>query len=353
MRDCHDPSSRAARPALFALALLLALWPGASALAQGGGHTLFGDFKVDESKTDGIKPEDLSPVTFDIILYSNTGQIIRRQTITSNGRYRFLEVPNGEYDIVVESENVEVARVRVHLAYAYTTDHRQDIALEMRPNSAARPAGAQTVSAADFYKRTGPNETLFRRAEKASEKKEHAEAVALLRQLVSADPKDFAAWARLGSLLLTQKEFAEAEKALARAVEERPAYAHALFNLGRARMAQKNYAGAAEALARSVEAHPQSPTAHYLLGESYLQIKKGSKAVVHLNEALRLDPVGKADAHLRLALLYNAAGMKDRAAAEYEQFLAKRPEHPDRERLRQYIAEHKRPAQTTASPPPR
>jgi Tfp pilus assembly protein PilF len=61
-----------------------------------------------------------------------------------------------------------------------------------------------------------------------------------------------------------------------------------------------------------------------------------------LNEAIRLDPIGKASAHLRLAALYNAAGMKDKAALEYEQFLMKRPDFSEREKLRQYVKNNKK-----------
>ena len=89
---------------------------------------------------------------------------------------------------------------------------------------------------------------------------------------------------------------------------------------------------------------PQNAEAHLLLGEAYLQTKKGSKSVGHLNEAARL---GRAGAHLRLATLYNAVGMKDKAAAEYEQFLAKQPLHPDRKKWRLTSAPTK--AVTTAS----
>ena len=71
-----------------------------------------------------------------------------------------------------------------------------------------------------------------------------------------------------------------------------------------------------------------------------MQIKKGSKAVPYLNEAARL---GKPDAHLRLATLYNAVGLKDKAALEYEQFLKKRPDYKDRKALEQYISENKKP----------
>jgi Tfp pilus assembly protein PilF len=79
------------------------------------------------------------------------------------------------------------------------------------------------------------------------------------------------------------------------------------------------------------------------LGETYLKLKQGSKAVPQLNEALRLDPNGKADAHLLLAALYDAVGLKDRAAGEYKQFLTKRPDFHDRKKLERYIAENKRP----------
>ncbi|MGH9902129.1 MAG: tetratricopeptide repeat protein, partial [Pyrinomonadaceae bacterium] len=119
-----------------------------------------------------------------------------------------------------------------------------------------------------------------------------------------------------------------------------PTFFLALLNLGRVLMSQKKFEAAAETLTRAVEAQPRSAEANLLLGEAHLQMKKGSKAVGYLNEAARL---GRPEAHLRLATLYNGAGMKDRAAAEYEQFLSKKPDHPDRKKLEQYISEHKKP----------
>jgi tetratricopeptide (TPR) repeat protein len=109
------------------------------------------------------------------------------------------------------------------------------------------------------------------------------------------------------------------------------------------RISQKNFEGAIEPFSQAVEVEPQSADANFFLGEAYLQIKKGSKAVGYFNEAIRLDPVGKAEAHLRLAALYRAAGMKDKAVAEYEQFLAKKPDYPERKMIQQYIIENKKP----------
>jgi len=140
-----------------------------------------------------------------------------------------------------------------------------------------------------------------------------------------------------------QTNFAEAESAYLHATEANPAFFLSFFNLGKLRMAQKKFETAVEPLIQAVKIKPESPEANYLLGEAYLQIKKGSKAVVYLYEALKLDPIGKAEAHLRLAALYNGAGMKDKAAAEYEQFLKKKPDYPERKRLEQYIAQNKKP----------
>jgi len=122
---------------------------------------------------------------------------------------------------------------------------------------------------------------------------------------------------------------------------EKPDFFPALINLGKLQFTKKNFDGAIETLTKAVEADSTSADAHYFLGESYLQVKKGSKAVVHLNEAIRLDPMGKAEAHLRLGTLYRGAGMKDKAVVEFENFLAKRPDYPDKDKIKQYINENK------------
>ena len=102
---------------------------------------------------------------------------------------------------------------------------------------------------------------------------------------------------------------------------------------------QKQFAEAIEPLSKAVELRPESAEANLLLGEAYLQTKKGSKAVGYLNAAATL---GKPEAHLRLATLYNAAGLKEQAATEYEEFLKKQPDYPERKKLQQYISANKK-----------
>ena len=306
-----------------------------STFAQGGGHILYGDMKVDESKAQGA-----TRLSYDVILYNLSRQIVARQTVTSNGRYRFNNLNSGIYDLVVESENVEVARIRVELVAPLATDIRQDINLELRPTEASSSKPA-SISAEDFYQRTSANQKLFEKAQAATDNKKYLEAVGLFNELLTNDPKDFQAWTELGTVYLLEEKLTDAEKAYSSAIEIRPGFFLGLMNLARLRMMEKNYEGAVEPLTAAVNVRPTSADANYYLGEAYLQIKKGSKAVGYLNQAIKLDPIGKADVHLRLATLYIAVGMKDKAALEYEEFLKKKPDYHNAKKLRDYIEANK------------
>jgi tetratricopeptide (TPR) repeat protein len=303
------------------------------AIRERGPHTLYGDVKVEaEPSTESAKP-----LSLEVQLYIINGTLIGRQTVTVPGRYHFMDLPNAEYDVVVMNENTEVARVRVRVQAVYKNDFRQDIILEARTDH--RTNKAATVSALDVYERTGANKSLFEKSQKAVDEKKYDEALDLLTRLVAADAKDFQAWTELGTVQLLRNNLEEAEIDYRHAIQERPTFTLALLNLGRLLSAQKKYEAAIEPLTEAVKSSSTSAEANFLLGEAYLQIKKGSKAVPYLNEAARL---GKPEAYLRLAALYNAVGMKSKAAEQYEEFLKKRPDYKDRKTLEQYISENKK-----------
>src|SRR6266478_5934324 len=113
--------------------LLVAFLSSPITAQTGGGHTLWGDIKVDESQATGLKP-----MNFELTLYLERGGVVSRQRVTKGGRYRFENLSNGTYVIVVQMENTEVARIRKVVQSAVNTDFRQDILLEWRPESAPR-----------------------------------------------------------------------------------------------------------------------------------------------------------------------------------------------------------------------
>lgn len=299
-------------------------------------HTVIGDFKV-ENKTQGNLP-----TTFQIVLNTVTGRQVARTSISNNGRYSFNNVENGEYILMVEVDGAEAYRMTVRVDAIFKTDVRRDIALEWRgtpmPGSTTAPG---TIPAAEIYTRSEANQKLFEKAEDAMKKKDLKQASSLFNQIVSADAKDFPAWTELGTVYFKQEKMGDAEKAFRNALNAKPDFLLAQMNLGKLQFTQKNYEPAIETFTKTIEAHPESAEANMFLGESYLQIKKGSKAVGYLYKALELDPVGMAEAHLRLGTLYRGAGMKEKAVAEFEQFLQKKPDYPDKQKLQQYISENK------------
>jgi len=296
-------------------------------------YTLFGDLKVDESQVADANPN----ITFDVILYTRGNEVFGRQRVGNNGRYRFNNVFNGDYYLAVELDSVEIARMPVLISTNAVEHIRQD--LEFRWKGASRTRAG--VIAADAYKRSSQNSALYQRAAREIDGKNFTQAIATLRSVVEADAKDYSAWSDLGMIYFLEKDLEAAEKSYLSALQAKPDHVAALVNLGRVRLARKNNEGAIESLEAALKADPKSANANYFLGEAYLALKKGSKAVGYLNEALKLDPVGMADAHLRLGALYNVAGYKDRAAAEYEQFLLKKPDYPEKKKLAEYIEANK------------
>jgi len=314
------------------LLLLIALLMPVPAMSQSG-YTLWGDVKIDDSKAANPGPSSVT-----VILYDPSTKIVGRQTIGARGRYRFTNLKAGEYDLAVEAEGGEITRLRMIIT-GTTSDIRQDFDFEWKEKPSGRPSTTGVVSAADFYDRSAVNKALFDKAHAAVEKKDYANGIKLLNQVVENDKNDFQAWTLLGTLYVVEEKSDEAEKAYRTAIAAKPTYALPLINLGKLLLTQKKWEEAVEPLTRAVDAQPQSPEANLFLGEAYLHLKKGSKAIPYLNEAGKL---GKIEAHLDLGWLYNAAGLKDKAVVEYEEVLKKKPDYADRKKLEQYISENKK-----------
>ena len=328
------------------LCIIITAGIASSALAQlrdpglngrSGGKALYGEVTIDGEQLNNGKP-----VKIDLILYTEGRNVVERNTVSGNTRYRFNNIPQGLYELVAEVEGAEVARLRVDLRSPLVDDFKQDITLAWSANGPGAAKG-DAGSAADRYQRNSANAGLFTKADHALDAKDYDGAVELLKKIVKDDPKDFQAWTQLGNVHLVQNKYSEAETEYLHAIDLHSDYFSALLNLGRAEIGLKQYEVAADVLGRALKLRPKSADVNYFLGESYLQLKKGSVAVGYLNEALRLDPKGMAEVHLRLALLYHTAGMKDKAAAEYEAFLKQRPDYQDRKQLEEYISTNKKP----------
>src|SRR5437588_8467370 len=224
---------------VMSLELLAASLPfSSSALAQTrGSMTLFGDVKVDESQAGGNKLGSLT-----IVLYTQGGAlVIGRTTVPVGGRYRFNNIPSAEYELAVEADMTEIARLHVSVSGRPGSDYQQDIELAMKSpgsNSSAKPG---TVSANDLYKRSAANQSLFDKSQRAIDDKKYDDAVASLTQIVNGDNADFQAWTELGTAYLLLNKKGDAEKSYQKALEVRPTFGLALLDLGRLRVGEKKF----------------------------------------------------------------------------------------------------------------
>jgi predicted Zn-dependent protease len=248
----------------------------------------------------------------------------------------------GEYEIVAEADGKEIGRLTQIRIGGMTLSnspygYQNDLEIRWKPGAATSATGV--ISAADAYERPASTKPIFLKAEEAVAKKKFDQAVTLLKQVVETDNADFQAWTALGTVYFAQEKFDDARQAYEHAIAVKPDSPRAHFNLGRLLSTQKKFEEAIVPLTKAVELQPKSGDGNMLLGEAYLQLKKGSKAIPYLNEAA---VHGRPDAHLRLGWLYNAAGLKDKAAIEYEEYLKKNPEYPERNKLKEYILANKK-----------
>lgn len=299
---------------------------------QGTSHTLYGEFKVEGHEAGSTA----MPQNFMLVLRRLGGNVVGRQSVSNGGTYRFFEVANDDYSIFVLVDGQQMTQIQFRIDEIRSTDIRKNIALQWQ--DLATPAEAPEV-----YARSPKAAKQFSQAQKEGSKGNLKQATTLLKQLAEDDPDDYEVWTELGTIQFRNEKLKDAEKAYAGALKARPDYLLANLNLGKVRVAAKDYEGAIEPLSKAVELDPEAAEAHYLLGEAYLQIKKGSMAVEHFYEALRLEPKEWAVAHLRMAVLYNAAGMSDRAATELEQYLEKLPKDaPNRKEIEKFLAQVKK-----------
>lgn len=265
------------------------------------------------------------------------GRLIVRRAVSESGAYSLGDVPREWTTIVVEIENSEVASSQLIPSPASVV--YKDFSVNWEKFRGAKDKTG-VVSAAVAYERSRPSQERLDRALVAITNQEYDSAIRDLNALITNDPKDFYAWTQLGNAYFLKKEVKAAEDAYKQAIVVGPKFALASINLGKLYLSQNENEKAIELLTKTVESEPLSADANHYLGEAYLAVKKGSKAVGYLNEAIRLAPVEKAEIHLRLGALYHGAGLRSRAAAEYQKFLEKMPKTERRKELEKYIKEN-------------
>ena len=268
-----------------------------------------------------------------IVLVDN--QSTSRWRVDKSGNYCFrLRSATAAATLSVEVDGTEVAQRP--LSNLGSAKQREDF--EIHSTQSQKTVPPEVDSSKKFFHPVNPKTVeLYKKTVEAESKKNPGKAIEYLKEIVSIDPADFIAWAKLGIFYVEKNSLAEAESAFKKSLELKIEYTPAWLHVGKMRVAQKQFEAAIEIFKHATTIEPTSARAFQLLGEAYLQARQGTLGAQALNEAIRLDPIGMAGSHLLLAHLYDLAGARHLAAREYKIFLTKQPNHPDRKKFEQYM----------------
>ena len=256
-----------------------------------------------------------------------------RLTLGESGNYCFKKRSGGG-TLIVEVDGVEVSRRS--LAPFGAAQQREDFEIQVVSND-GKSLPPSSISAKFSHPHSEQTVALYRQAAESEKSRDLKSAAGSLSEITTVDPRDFIAWAKLGTIYFEMGKYDEAEAALRRSIELKPEYTPAWINAGKLRVARKQPEAAIEVFKHAAALDPANARAFQLLGETYIQTKQGSLGARALTEALRLDPIGMAECHLLLARLYDLAGAKDLASKEYTKFLEMVPEHPEHRKFELYI----------------
>lgn len=272
--------------------------------------------------------EKFSNITISLV---GSQQTTDRLSVGKSGNYCFKPRSTGGV-LIVEVNGVEVTRRTLPVV---SGQFREDFEINQTETNESLPPG---VISAKFSHPVNPKTVeLYKKTAEAESKKDKKDAIGFLEEIVSIDPADFIAWAKLGSIYQEQKSYQKAISAYKKSLEQKIEYTPAWINVALIRIEQKEFIAAIEVLKQSAVFDPNSARIYQLLGEAYLLSRQGTLGAEALNEAIKLDPIGMAECHLKLAHLYQLAGANQMATIEYKAFLVKVPNHPDKKKFENFI----------------
>jgi len=155
-----------------------------------------------------------------------------------------------------------------------------------------------------------------------------AEADALYRRVLAADPRHVDALHLSGVIAAQSGRHAEAEALIGRALALSPDFALAHYNRGNALRALGRNADALGAYQRAVRLNPRHAAAHNNLGVALRALGRSGEALGAYRRALELQP-HYPEAHFNLGVALGEMGRHDDALAAYGQAIAQQPDYAD------------------------
>src|SRR5260370_2349050 len=254
----------------------------------------------------------------------------------AQGHFYFLNLPGGEYYVVVHDEGYLPVDERVNVTpdvnpytrVLITLSPRETVKKDDPLGGRASGGSAYLVDPADYNKHF-PKTALkeYKRGVDAERKGDREEAIEHYLGVLKIAPDYYPAHNNLGSLYLGKADFKAAEEQFQEAVRLNQNDAQAYFNLGNVLMLIGHYPASETALSSGLQRRPDSAFGHFLQGCLDVRTGKLADAEKSLRTALQLDST-MCQAHLQLVSLYLQQQQRQQAITEVQAFLKAFPSVP-------------------------
>lgn len=260
---------------------------------------------------------------------------MRRTKTDSNGLYIFRGLPNGVFQVRVQTYGTDYIgqTQRVQLERTRSTEKVDFVLFSKQTYVSSSGRGVVFVQEVPDAAR----KEFERGASLLKKDDQKAAGIASLESAIQAFPEYFEALEMLGSEYVLRQNYEKAIPLLTKAVEVNRQSYHSHYVLALAHYNLKQSAPAIELARRAIVLNSRSASANLLLGMLLRQTGQLSEAEPYLKEADQLAESKSPDTHWQLALLYNQLKRYRQAADHLEIFLKVQPNAKDKELIKKLI----------------
>ncbi len=262
------------------------------------------------------------------------------QTFALDGSFHFKKLAPGMYTLAIFSRRRGEARRTIEIGPS-TADAkgRVSLTLDLKDSDFVLSPSLRrhVVSARQL---TIPERALreYREAQKDLSKYNVDSAVSRLQHAVAMAPQFSAAWNNLGTIAYQTRKYDRAEECFRMAIQQDPQSYEALVNLGGVLVTLRKLDEAMDYNLKAVLARPNDPLANAQLGITYFSLGQWDLAVKYLELTRQIDPANFSYPQLLLFQIYSRRGQRDQAAEALQDFLARHPDWPQADQMRETIS---------------
>jgi tetratricopeptide (TPR) repeat protein len=244
------------------------------------------------------------------------GGLVDQIDTDSTGRFRFGNIQRGYYRVIVNAPGYRPAQQDADLQVMF----RAFLVFELTPENSTPKVLFDVIDA------RAPAEARaeFVRGREALSKKSYEQAVGHLQKAIAIYPEFYEANLLLGTAFMDGRNWQKAETAFQRAVDLKPGSAPAILSLGEVYWRQKRNDEAEKILLAGLKLNDKSWHGYFTLSRLYWDLGDIAKAAPAIGHTLQLKP-DFAEGHLLAGNILLRINQRERAIAEYHEYLRLEP----------------------------